>query len=227
MRTRLILFACLMNLLYAFSVRAQQTFSLNFVGSDTTQYFFSDTIRLNAVLTMSGAGIYQGTLKFGYAVPTGTAQPDTILPANNTLVIQNNQPIAYQIDIPVKMQSFGSGGGHTVIVWPILAPQPAGVVVDTLEFSVEVLGWMKNPQTEPVLSGVLYPNPADDHVLWIISGIPDQASAHLADAQGRILANSVASGGRWEFSLVDLPAGIYWIYHSSHDGIKMNKLVKR
>lgn len=205
-------------LFFGLKTNAQQFFALSFVDADTTEYFYTDTIKTQMIMFMSGPGIYQGQLKFGYKSPTGTNQPDTINIPNPTIVIQSGQQLTYEVNIPVKMETFGSGGGHTVIVWPILAPAPPDINVDSAEFNTLILGWMEieNAFTEKPVR--IFPVPAQDEIF--MESESENMEVSIFNLTGQCVLNMKTSSTHTRIPIDGLSPGIY-VMHWRKDKGKM------
>ncbi|MCG9910992.1 MAG: T9SS type A sorting domain-containing protein [Flavobacteriales bacterium] len=220
MKLRRSLFALFITLFIGFSsLRAQTNFVVQFISNDTTAYYFNDTIRSLVTLSMNGPGLYQGQLKFGYRVPTGNNIPDTLelQNQNSNLVLQGGQTLTYELDIPVSTASFGSGGGHTVIVWPILTPLPANSTVDSLYFSTEVLGWLSLSDVGQLSSLQVFPVPAE-HTLMLQN--PEAVSLHISlmDLSGKVLSEIKTAQEITLIPVQTLSPGMYLLRCVQSDG---------
>lgn len=206
---------------FGLKIHAQQFFALSFLNADTTEYFYTDTIKTQMTMIMSGPGIYQGQLKFGYKSPTGTNQPDTINIPNPTIVIQSGQVLTYEVDIPVKMETFGSGGGHTVIVWPILAPAPPDINVDSAEFNTVILGWMDIQDAFKAKDTRLFPNPAQDELY--MESTSEDLDVKILNLFGQCLLNVKTSSKHTRIPIDGLSPGMYILQYRK-EGAKLETI---
>lgn len=217
-------------LLFSPCARAQTYIGFDIFSIDDTAYHYTDTAHIQAIITYSSSFSYQGELTLGYMtansgnVMSGTVpgfiQPVNFTPQDTTVI---------EAGIPISPSFFLEGGGHTVIVWPILTIPPAGFTdVDSANFHTNILGWLSLPEWKAEKHARIFPVPATDHItLEKPTDIPS-ADITVMNIQGQVVRQVRVTDIQTRIPISDLPAGNYFIRYA--DGVhppEIHRFVKR
>ena len=197
---------------------AQATFSFVNIITDDTSYYYNENISIIAQLQYTGASSYTGELQAGYRVVNSQTSLNGQVPGFL-------QPIQVQsgsltdvdtLKIPVSPAFFLEGGGHTVIVWPVVAPYPPGAVIDSSDFDIIVLGWMSQEEWNAEKQARVFPVPANDYLM--LEKPNGKATISILDVQGKVVTFLYSTEKQIRIPLSHLPNGTYFLRYT--DGVK-------
>lgn len=206
-------------------MKAQSAFNLAINSPIDTAYHYGDSIMLEGTITYTGPGIYQGEFQLGYsAAGSGGASTSGIVPGFlQSITLQNQEFAGFTAQLPVTSAIFLQGGGHTVIVWPIVTPEPANVDIDSVTFSTEIIDSTAGIiEWATVKQAQIYPVPATD---FIVLEKPEHAPAAdltVYDIKGRTVYSGKATERFTRLPLDGWAPGSYFLRYS--DGVKPDEL---
>ena len=210
------------SLLMGLQTKAQSTFSLGVESIDDTSLFYSQNIVANLILSYNGGPDYTGILRLGRQTSNGGNPISDTLPLFEQQLqqITTGQIIPFTAPIPVDPAFFMDGGGHTVIVWPVMGMLPLGATIDSTSFNIEILGWMNQTEWAVEKQARIYPVPATDFIM--VEKPFGQATISVIDIQGRVVSTFQTSEMQMRIGLDDLHRGYYFIKYS--DGVKRDEI---
>jgi|GEM_PF-1725703 len=202
--------------------QAQSTFSIAVENIDDTSYFYNQNIVANLILIYNGGPNYTGILRLGYQTLNGGNPIADTVPLFEQQLQQTTtgQVIPFTVPIPVSPSFFLDGGGHTVIVWPVMDLLPPGATIDSTSFNIEVLGWMNQTEWAVEKQARIFPVPATDFIM--LEKPLGQASVSVIDIQGRVVSVIQTSETQVRIPLHELHHGYYFIKYS--DGVKLDEI---
>lgn len=217
-------------LFFGQSVRAQTSIAFDIYGIDDTAHYYNDTIQIEAILMYNSVAPYQGELTLGYMttnngnIISGTV-PGYIQPLNFTA----QDTMTINAGVPVSPSFFLDGGGHTVIVWPILTiPPSGGVDMDSASFYTNILGWLSQEEWKAEKHARIFPVPATDYITLEKPANIASAQITVMNMQGQVVRKLQATDIQTRIPLSDLPAGNYFVRYS--DAVhppEIHRFVKR
>lgn len=203
------------------------TFVIDYSNVIDSNYVYNTFIPFEGMVTYFGNG-YQGTLQLGVATfNSGTFAAETLSFAQQ-INLQNAESTNFFVEIPVLSSFFIEGGGHTVIVWPILNPEPPTVDIDSVDFYTNIGGWLNQAEWAAAKQAKLFPVPAIDFVLLQKPAETPCADITLYSLNGTVLYTGKATDTYTRIGLENLPAGTYFVRYS--DGVKpaeVHRFLKR
>lgn len=212
-------------------LKAQSSFHLTINSVIDTFYYYGESIALEGSVTYNGPGIYQGELTLGYsAMNTGGSGTSGTVPGFlQSITLQNQESAGFSTVLPVSPSIFLQGGGHTVIVWPIVTPEPAGVDIDSVTFETIILDTtMAIHEWATVKQARVYPVPATDYLELERPGQAPVAKLTVYDIKGRTVYTGKATERFTRLPLDGWMPGTYVLRYS--DGVKpdeLHRFVKR
>lgn len=211
------------------TLRAQPNFVIDISNTIDSVYSYNEVIPITGMVTYFGSGIYQGEMQLGYATfNSGNVVSDIIPGSLQSITLQNQETADFNVEIPVSPSFFLQGGGHTVIVWPILSPEPTGVDIDSMSFFTEIEGWLGQPEWGKAKQARVYPIPATDYLTLEKPAYTPVAEITILNLKGATVYTGKATETATRIPVNELPAGMYFVRYS--DGIKpaeIHPFVKR
>lgn len=119
------------------------------------------------------------------------------------------------IHIPVNSIYFSDGGGHTVIVWPIIGV-PAANIDSTTIGTITVTSWLSQQEWATEKQARIFPVPASDYLM--LEKPAGKATITILDIQGRAVTTVLSNETQIRIPLTQLSKGNYFIRYS--DGVK-------
>ena len=222
MKLLLRILIAIFSVLIGTQTNAQSTFSIAVQSIDDTTLFYSQNIIANLRLTYNGGPNYTGLLRLGRQTSNGGNPISDTLPffEQQLQQITTGQIIPFTVPIPVNPEFFLEGGGHTVIVWPVIEIFPVGATIDSTDFNIEVLGWMSQTEWALEKQARVFPVPATDFIT--VEKPFGQATISVIDIQGRVVSCIQTSEIQTRIPLDDLHHGYYFIKYS--DGVKLDEI---
>lgn len=209
-RKLLLPFLCLA---FGLGARAQGEITTSVLEVSTPSVYYNDVIHIRLSYTYLSPQPYQGNLLFAYTTTTTSLVQEALNPAQ-AVSLQNGDGDTVDVLLPVIPAMFSTGGGHTVIVWPILSPGPVDFRIDSSRFDIEVLGWLGQPENTGMKQARIFPVPAQDHLLLEMPENVPSATLVLFDAKGTRLGTWQATQKQTRIPLDGLPPGPYFIRYA-------------
>lgn len=219
-------FTCLF---FTQSVKGQATFSFINVVVNDTDYYYNDNILVDAQLLYTGSASFTGNFTAGYAVVNAQDTLYGLVPNyNEQLVLQGGAAAdTSTLSIPVSPSFFLEGGGHTVIVWPIINnTPPVGSTTDSTEFNVNILGWLKQNEFKLSERIKIYPIPAME-VLYLDK--PEtNAEISIIDCSGKVLSSFITTEKTSLIPIAQLRPGVYFVrYLDKEKNADIQRFIKQ
>jgi hypothetical protein len=210
------------SILMGFQTKAQSTFSIAVENIDDTTYFYNENIIANLILKYNGGPNYTGLLRLGRQTLNGGNPISDTLPLFEQQLqqITTGQIIPFTVSIPVDPSFFLEGGGHTVIVWPVIEVFPVGATIDSIGFDIEVMGWASQTEWAVEKQARVFPVPATDFIM--VEKPLGQARISVIDIRGRVVSSFQTSEMQIRIPLGELHPGYYFIKYS--DGVKLDEI---
>lgn len=200
------------------TLKAQPGFVVDYSNTIDSHYVYNSFIPFEGILTYFGPGIYQGSMQLGIStVSGGTLVVDT-LALTQQVTLQNQETANFFAEIPVTPSFFLQGGGHTVIVWPIMNPEPPNVDIDSVSFSTEIGGWLLQTESATTKQARIFPVPASDFLVLEKPAKSPTAEFTVYTIKGTVVYTGKAMEAYTRIPLDGLPAGTYIVRYS--DGIQ-------
>lgn len=206
---------CLLFLLFATSVFAgvaQNTLGVSIFKQSADTLYYNQTLSLNVFNAFYGpqGTFFSGSIGLKYSI-NGVIQSDilTIGGANLDTIYANTAHLGV-VDIPITVSKFAGGGGHTIIVWPIVTNGDSLGVANDDSVKIFVAGWLgvEKHQLESELN--IFPNPCKTN-LSIQNTTDTQIKAwQIVGLDGRVLIeNKSVDAQNLNIDVRSLPAGVY------------------
>lgn len=197
---------------FGLGVYSQTQISATVLGVANPSVYYNDVIHIRLAYVYTGAQPYQGNMLFGYKTANSSITQEA-LNTPQAVSLENGGRDTVDVLLPVQSAMFNGGGGHTVIVWPILSPVPPDLNTDSARFDVEVLGWLGQPGNTATLQARIFPVPAQDH---LVLEMPENTAATLGlfDVKGTRLGTWHTTQKQTRIPLDGLAPGPYFIRYT-------------
>lgn len=189
---------------------------------DTAFVNYGDTIRLNmdaTYINQNGNSVFLNYMSFGYSVDN-VVQADSLTSPLNQFVLNNNVSQPFELKIPVTPSNFlTGGGGHTIIVWPIVSSYPTPVAPDTIiihqTYTVGPLGIADLDQPEMIL----FPNPFTNYLRLLCKPEEGKYFLKIFSADGRLVHSDARTQPlEWVIGTDSWNKGIYIVMLHTEQG---------
>eukprot|EP01034_Spumella_vulgaris_P002652 gene2652-3438_t len=218
MKLSLRLLFVFLGIFFGSHLKAQPGFVVDYNNNIDSNYSYNTFIPFEGMLTYFGSSTYQGTLQIGIGTfNSGTFIAET-LSFSQQVTLQNLESANFFVEIPVSPSFFLEGGGHTVIVWPIMNPDPPSVDIDSTSFFTNINGWLNQAEWKATKQAKLFPVPATDFILLQKPEESAAADITVYGITGSVVYTGKATEATTRIPLDALPAGTYFLRYS--DGAK-------
>ncbi len=215
---------CLLFLVFATTVIAgvaQNTLGVSIFKQSADTLYYNQTLSLNVFNAFYGpqGTFFSGSVGLKYSI-NGVTQSDTLsVGGANPATIYANTALLGVVDIPITTAKFAGGGGHTIIVWPIVTNGDSLGVANNDSVKIYVAGWLgvEKNQQESGLS--LFPNPCKTNLSVTNHSDIQIQSWQIIGLDGKILLESKSVYSQhFNIDVSQLPSGVYLMKLIRADG---------
>lgn len=203
---------------------AQPSFQLVNVQALDTVLNYGDELRI--VSMMEYSGVQQNTteaLQIGCQTTHNGVVKINILANFNQQVFMQQPSGTIDVDtivIPINSIYFSDGGGHTVIVWPIIGSTNADIDSTTIGTPIIITSWLNQQEWATEKQARIFPVPANEFIM--LEKPNGKANITILDIQGRVVTTILSNEKQIRIPLSHLSSGNYYVRYS--DGINLPEI---
>jgi hypothetical protein len=215
---------CLLFLVFATSVMAgvaQNTLGVSIFKQSADTLYYNQTLSLSVFNAFYGpqGTFFSGSIGLKYSI-NGVTQTDTLTVSGaNPATIYANTAVLGNVEIPINTSKFAGGGGHTIIVWPIVTNGDSLGVANHDSVKIYVAGWLG--VEKHILDSELYifPNPCKTNLSISNSTDTPIKAWQIVGLDGRVmLENKSVDAQNLNIDVRSLSAGVYVLKFIRADG---------
>jgi hypothetical protein len=213
--------------LFAMSAKSQGTVSMTLATPIPGTVIANGTLDFSVNFHYEGVSNLNDLLVLYYTVDGGT--PLTYYPYGTTATVTWQAPLFDELNVPISLPAsaalFTPGGGHTVVIWPVIASDPTILTADSVTKTDIIVTGFLGTENEKVSRLQVFPNPVQDILQLANPEGQNIRMVTLHDLNGRELSCINVNGTQVQLSVQELPAGIYQIRMVLQDGLTITRKV--
>jgi hypothetical protein len=213
--------------LFAIGAKSQGTVSMTLATPIPGTVIANGTLDFSVNFHYEGVSNLNDLLVLYYTVDGGT--PLTYYPYGSTATVTWQAPVFDELNVPISIPApaalFTPGGGHTVVIWPVIASDPSILTADSVTKADILVTGFAGIEDETTAGIQAFPNPVQDMIQLNNPAGQSIRSVAVMDLNGRELVRTTVNSTQVQVGVQELPAGMYQLRILLTNGLTLNRKI--